>query len=66
VAPVGFSKSSAGPPAGPLRDLVDDSGDLEVGIDRFGDARELAAAIEFGDEGINVCEHFGYSKLGRA
>ena len=36
-------------------------GDLEVRAQRLGDARELLAAVELGDEGRDVGEHDGVS-----
>ena len=53
----GFSNSRAGPAARALRDAIDDGRDLEMRIDRLGDARQFAALVEFGDEGVDVSEH---------
>ena len=58
--PAGCSNSSAGPAAGRLRHAVDQRGDLEVRAQRLGDARQLLAAVELGDEGVmsgNIRKH---------
>ena len=52
--PAGFSNSSAGPPPGDLAGAVGDGGDLEIGADRLGDARQQAALVEIGEKVVEV------------
>ena len=55
--PVGRSNSSAGPPPGDFETPVRDRGNLEIGVDRLADERELVLGGEGAEEVVEILVH---------
>ena len=51
--------------AGRLADAIGDGGDLEIGADRLGDARQQLALVEVGEEVVEVGIHIGVAANSR-